>query len=343
MSIDPQLLFGDNRNSPLGTPIQFGAPITRIHNGEKQYMGPAGSGLVYLNTPNPYGMRTHSRLPAELWKAMDAVVTRSKAVPRAGMNAAMGANLVRPVAPTKLVKSYTKQSRVGEPTVSLQGRTNPARDSVDLKEGGTVLPVIMSEYSRGWREPDDFDEDNFAAHVDAVLNKQEESFHVGYPGIKKGEYQSYGILNTPDSVSIAATGDFGTISNIMPSVRALIAQHATLGNYNGIHLFMHTDQYLEVSAEYYDGVETSPLKRILDLPQIEAVHQVPNEHATAGTLASVRMAGDAFNWVQGMEVQVREWTSPNGLVTYYVVIAIGAPLIKTTHEDDHNVVLMTGA
>ena len=202
----------------------------------------------------------------------------------------------------------------------------------------------MSEYSRGWRESSQFDVDTFQAEINAHLNKHEQAFYHGYAGIRAGNFSSYGILNTPHALTTTAVGDFGIITNIVPSVVKLIQLHATLGNYGGIHLFLHTDQYLEVANTYYsDDREITPLSQILGMPQIDAVHQISTGYGTPGTLASIRMAGDAFNWIEAMDVEVREWTAPNGMITYFCPVSICAPMVRTDYHDNHNIVLMTGA
>jgi hypothetical protein len=70
---------------------------------------------------------------------------------------------------------------------------------------------------------------------------------------------------------------------------------------------------------------------------------LPASVLPAGEILAVDMNRRTVDWAEAVSIQVREWTSNDGMMSFFKVMAVCAPRIKARYGGESGVLHLTGA
>jgi len=248
-----------------------------------------------------------------------------------------------------LVAQYNQGSEMSRAAVSLSGRAAQDLDRQDYNLTGVPVPVIHKEFQIGMRELEasrsygsGIDTTNAFEASRVVTEEAERLFSAGNTNIALNQNILYGVTNEPNINTGAAVGDFGTLSNIVPTFRNMIIAMAAANYFGPYEFWVARTQYNEMALNFHsDGTGDSGLTRVLKMPNISAIH--PSDWMTAGTLVGVQMTPNVIDFCVYQLNQVVEWTSQDGMAQNFKVMSICAVRVKSDYNGNSGVCYYTGA
>lgn len=253
-----------------------------------------------------------------------------------------------------VVSRWYTSSEITGANVNMTGRGGGERDLPELIENGAPVPVIFKDFEidaralEASRRMGDGLDTTVVTEATRVVAEGMENLAVNGSPVRLNGQPLYGFRNHPnrntDTASNFGGGDWTTIANIIPTVAGMVNAANTDHHYGPFTLYVSQVQYNEASLAYYtDGSGESPLQRILKMPMIAAVNMLPEVSLPAGELLLVEMAREVALWAEAVDIQVREWASPDGMADLMKVLAIATPEIKARQDGKSGIVHATGA
>jgi len=239
-----------------------------------------------------------------------------------------------------VVSRYYTISEVSAASVNMTGRGGSNRDLPEQIEVNVPVPVIFKDFEiptrallASRRMGDGLD--TLAAEAAAgVVAEALEDMTIGLSTLRLNGQPLYGLINHPNRNTATAAGlgggDFGTITNIMPTVIGMINMAKADNHYGPYVLYLSGNQYTETLQTYSDGSGQTARRRILEsIPEIKDMVELPR--LTDSNALLVQMDKETIDFAEPADVvgvQVREWTSDDGLASNFKVMAVFAPRPK---------------
>jgi uncharacterized linocin/CFP29 family protein len=331
-------------------------PVARENPDGTQELVVNEYGLVQLTDGNTYPdgrpvIVANSLLRKDEWEMLDdavqiAATGEYNAIPRLNGDPQLRKQLN---SAGILVAQYNQGSEMSRAAVSLSGRAAPDFDRQDYNLTGVPVPVIHKEFQIGYRELEasrlygsGVDTTNAFEASRVVSEELERLWVAGNTNIALNQDILYGVTNEPNINTGAATGDFGTLSNIVPTFRNMIIALAGDNYFGNYEFWVARTQYNEMALNFHsDGTGDSGLTRVLKMPNITAIY--PSDWMTAGTLVGIQMTPNVLDFCIHQLNQVIEWTSPDGMAQNFKVMSICAVRVKSDYNSNSGVVYYTGA
>lgn len=298
------------------------------------------------------GLAVNSMLSRDEWVEMDSIVLQAARPLLRIVGELRSRNLIHPLGGLgSLVSRWTRTSEVTRPTINMSGRGSnrdlPESDRVDVpipiiwKDAEIDLRSLLASRRMG----DGIDVTAITEHSQ-VIAEEMERLVIGLAGVNNfNGIPLYGILNHPDRNTVSATGDWGTIGNIVSTISAATAALRADLHYGQVMIYASENQYAQATEQFYDdGTGDNPLTRILRIPSIMGMESVP--YLPDGTVVVVRMTNDVLDFAEPRQfrgVQLREWTTNDGMATGFKLMMVGAPRIKSKWGGKSGIVHITGA
>lgn len=295
---------------------------------------------------------TNSRLDEREWAALDREIFEMVKLRRNGVEDLVSRGLTKQTTLAVMLSQWRMASERVRPTVNMDGRSRANRDLTDRITRSVPVPIFRTDYEIGSREllssrtlgePLDTFEAGEAAS--AIMEEQERLLFLGDAAvvIEGNDIPGYTTLPGRDTATAAAYGggDFGTISNVLPTVLGMLAA-LSLVRYHGPFMFYIADaQYHEMLETFTDGSGQTAKARVEELPQILEVK--PSDMLTAAEGVMVQMTKNVVDWITAMAIENREWESPDQTALFFAVMAAGAPRLKTDSDGNAGIAHVTAA
>ena len=287
-------------------------------------------------------LRANAFLNREEWEVLDSAVYEMAKQRLNAYDDLVSAGLTRPSSLAAMYSKWRVASERIAADVTLDFRTRLNNDRTDKKTYGVPIPIISATYSIGRRELlsaraagqsiETFEAEEAAS---AVVEKAEDILINGNTAVvvEGGSIPGYRTLAARDTDTAAGYGggDFGTISNIMPTFVGMLSELAAKRYYGPFQCYIHNTQYHQMLEVYTDGSGQTALDRVQGLPQIQAVK--PNDLiGTAGDLIMVQMTRNVVDLEIALTMENRRWESPDGSAMFFVVMMSAVPRIKTDYS-----------
>lgn len=311
-----------------------------------------GTGAVEI--PTARGITVNSLLRKDEWEQLDEAVIRAARFPLRGVEDLRSRGLVQQLGGMgTLVSQWNTGSEMTEATLSMSGRSQNDLDRVDHKLAGVPVPIAHKSFIIGTREldasrrmGDGLDVTSAEEATRVVAEKLEDMLFNG-ADVTFNQNTIYGYRTHPNRNTDTATnyggGVWSTIANVVPTVAGAIAAANADDHYGPFVLYLSTQQYNEAALKYFDdGSDTTPLDRILRMPQIEAVQQLSTAIMPDGEAVLVQMSRSVVDWAEAMMIRMVEWTSGDGLTGNFKVMAVAAPRTKARYDSKSGIVHITG-
>jgi uncharacterized linocin/CFP29 family protein len=298
-------------------------------------------------------LSVYSLLRKQEWEELDAAVIAMAKLRMNGIQDLRDNNLVQPLGGLgTMVSQWNVASEKPAATVSMDGRTKGNRDRVDKKLYGVPVPIIHDEYEIGAREleasrrlGDTLDVTEAQESAASVAEKLEDILFNGETGIVVGGSGIFGMTTlaarTTGTAASFGGGDFGTISNILPTFTGILAALAAKRYYGPFGFYISNTQYYQMLAFYTDGSGQTALQRVLALPQVKYVK--PSDHLADGALTGMQLTKNVVDLATALDVTNREWTSGDEMTLNYKVMMAAVPRFKTDYAGNAGVVHVTAA
>lgn len=300
------------------------------------------------------GLTVNSLLRRDEWQLLDTEVQQSALIRLNGVQHLQSAGLTKPISSMGVLTSQWNQaSEMTEANVGMTGRENGDRDRVDFKLKGVPIPMIFKEFEISTRELEaarllgsQLDTTHVASAARVVAEKMESMLFNGLSSVVFDGNTIYGYTTetnrNTDTAANYGGGDWSTISNIVPTVEGMINAAAGDRFFGPFYLYASTTQYNEATLKRFsDGSGQTPAQFINAIPQMAGFY--PSDTLADGALVLVQMTRDVVDWAQHMGVTVVEWMSDNGMVSFFRVIAVAAPRVKSEYNSRSGIVHATGA
>lgn len=300
---------------------------------------------------SPRGLMVNSLLRENEWTEVDTAALAAARPPLKVVSELRKRGLVKPLGGLgSLVSQWYMRSEITPAKVSMNGQ-GADRDLPDLRMAGVPVPIVHKEFAIDIRNllasrrlGDGLDVSGAEEAARVVAESYDDLVLNGNSTIVIGGMGIYGLRTHPNRNSDTAGnfggGDWGTVGNAYKTVTGMIAAAMTDRHYGPYMLYVSEAQYIDLLVVYDDGTGHTQLKRILDLPQIEGVEMLPN--LPAGEVLLVQMTGEVIRLAEAMDIQVREWASPDGMNSVFRIMLCGTPEIKARYDGKSGIVHATG-
>lgn len=301
---------------------------------------------------NNRGFAVNSLLTRDEWVELDRRVLTAARPQLRIVNALRSRGLIYKLGGLgSLTSRWYTSSDVTPATINMTGRGSN-RDLPEMIRKEVPIPVIWKDFELDMRSlmasrrSGDGLDTAALAETSQVIAEAAENLVLGLAAVSNfNGLPLYGILNHPSRNTVSATGDWGTIANILTTVTAGISAAMTDLHYGPYMIYASTNQYNEAALNFYsDGTGDTPRDRILRLPNVSGFEMLP--FLPDGTVALIQMTDDVLDYAEPADfagMQLREWTSNDGLASGFKLMMVGAPRIKSRQDGKCGIVHVTGA
>jgi uncharacterized linocin/CFP29 family protein len=307
------------------------------------------TGVVQINTPR--GITVNSMLREDEWVSFDAAVIEAARYPLRAVNDLRGKGLVKRLGGIgTLVSSWYVQSEMTGAVINMTGQTS-SRDLPDLKQLGAPIPVVTKEFPVDARTlaasrlmGDGLDVTG-VTEATRVVAEALENLLVNGASVQLNGSPLYGYTTHPDRNTDTGTnyggGDWGTVTNVVPTVAGMINAATGDNHYGPYMLYVSPTQYNQATLSYYtDGSGETPAQRVAKIPQIAGMQSLPV--LADGACLLIQMDRAVAEWAEALDIQVREWTTGDGMATTFKVLAVAGPLVKSRYNGMSGIIHATG-
>ncbi|RPI63881.1 MAG: hypothetical protein EHM48_01765 [Planctomycetaceae bacterium] len=289
----------------------------------------------------------HSLLRKNEWEELDRAVIAMVKLRLNGIQDLRDNNLVQPLGGLgTMVSQWNVGSEKVAASVSMDGRTRSNRDRVDKKLYGVPVPIIHQEYEIGARELESsrrldnaIDTTEAQESSAAVSEKLENILFNGDSSVVVGGSGIYGYTTLAARTTATAAGfgggDFGTISNILPTFLGMLSALSAKRYHGPFGCYISDTQYHQMLAFFTDGSGQTALDRVLKLPQIKFVK--PSDHLADGATVMAQLTKNVVDLAVALDVTNREWSSDDGMALYFKVLLAMVPRLKTDYAGNAGV------
>lgn len=302
------------------------------------------------------GLVVNSQLRLDEWRKLDMAIQQAATTRLRLVRRLRELNLVEPVTSIgTLTVQYTQASEITAAETNMEGRSGQTdRGRADHKIAGSPLPVTFKEFEIPMRQLEasrmggnPIDTSN-AERAARVVAEQLESLAVdGQSSLVFDSNTLYGVTSEPNILTDTAAnyggGDWGTISNIIPTIEGMItALTATTNNYYGpFDVFAARTQYNQAALNHYADVGDTPAQRIRNLDMVQNFDAL--DYLADGEILVMQMTPDVIKWYEHVGISVLEWMSGDGMVGFYKVVSVAAPQPRSEYNSRSGICLATGA
>ena len=332
--------------------------VTIDNQGQSTYVGSRPlkankrTGQVLMTTER--GVVVNSLLRRDEWQQLDAVIHQAAHIRLTAVNDLRTRGLVSAIGSLgTLTTQWTQSSEMTAANVSMTGRSTGNRDRVDNKIVGRPVPITFKEFDIGKREleasrilQNPVDMANASDSAIVVAEALEGLLVNGDTSVIFGGDTLYGYTTEPnrntDTAANYGGGDWGTLSNVVPTVSGMIAAANADRYFRPYVLYASTVQYNQANTNFFtDGSGQNGIQRLLQIDSLEAVR--PCDTLADGNLVLVQMTPNVVEWAEHMGITVVEWMSGDGMTAHFKVMAVATPKVKSDHSGGSGIVHATGA
>jgi len=271
------------------------------------------------------------------------------------------AGLTRGVSLSSVVTTWQKRTDFTEADISMDGESSSDEDRVTYDVQQTHVPIIHKDFRIAQREleasrnmGDDLRTGDIAEAARSVTEMAEAMLFQGWDqavNTARGDTTKvYGYTSFPDRVTGSASGDWGTASNIRPTILDMIDNlddnERTPGD-SGYWLYLSKNQWQELRrAVDPDGDGNLNLRSRLEEnfeDEIGAIRRTPEFALPDGELVMVDPSPDVVELAEAEDMQTVEWQSGSGMTNHYKTMLAFAPEFKSDSSGQSGIVHYTGA
>jgi uncharacterized linocin/CFP29 family protein len=314
------------------------------------------SGLVSIQTPR--GLTVNSALRKNEWEELDRQIVAAAVPPLRMLNLLVSRGLTRTLGGLgTLMAQYNAVGEMTPANATLRGHASIEKDLIDSTLAGVPVPVIAKEFEMDERLlansrmlGDGLDVANGAAAARVVAEKMEDLLINGDTSINLQGQTVYGLTSHPSRITGTATSFGGgvwsaAIDNAVKTIAGMIGQLQAKNFFGPYGVFASINQFNTAALTYYvDGSGDTPRDRIMRMANVAVMEQIPQ--LVDGTVLVVQLDSNTVQaaYAPGyFPSTTREWSSGDGMLNSFKVMAVYTPIIKAAVGSKLGVAHATGA
>lgn len=247
-----------------------------------------------------------------------------------------------------ILSGYEQLSDLTDANVDMSGVTPGEEDTPEFTEISVPVPIIHKDFRVNIRRLEASRRlgdalDTTAAQI-ATRKVTEMAEYILFRGssMKVNTNAIYGYTTHPSRNIFAAVGDFGTISNIFPTINGMVQAAEADFFYGPFGLYVSGNQYAEMRAVYSDGSGQTAMQRCLEaIPSLKFIK--PADQLADGSLVLTQLTRDVVDLALAQDIVVVQWDAMGGMVELFKVFSAMVPRIKADADGRCGVVHATGA
>lgn len=312
--------------------------------------------FVRINHAGEPAMVVNSLLTEDEWAEVESQVLAAARYPLRVVNDFRARGLVSRLGGVgSLEARWYTSSEITAATVNMTGRGRSERDLPEMLQSGVPVPVIFKEFSIDWRTleasrrlGDGLDMTGLIEATRVVAEGYEGIVAGGNTAVTLNGRPIYGLRTHPNRATDTAAnyggGDWGTLSNIVPTIAGMVNAANGQYNYGPFQVYVSQTQYNQAALAYNsDGSGQTGLERIEKLAMIAGVSSLPATTLADGEILLLQMTPEYMELAEAIGMQVREWSTADGTESIFKVMVIGTPKIKARYGNQTGIVHATGA
>lgn len=289
---------------------------------------------LLANGLNVNSLRTNSLLRKDEWELLDDRVVEIAANTLRGIADLRDAGLTVPLGGLGvLVSQYETVSDMTDASVNMAAEVDDEEDRISYNLVGVPVPIISKSFRIDIRSLASSRQHGGlldTTHVDTATRKVAEMLEYilfnGSTIVQRGQ-TIYGYTNHPSRNSVSGGADWGTATNIIPNLTAMLGALISDNMAGPYKLYLHPDQYVQTMA--LNASTTQPIIRTMEaMPGMGPGSVQYTNYITAGQGVLVAMNRDVVDLAIGQEILPVEWDSKGGLVTRWKVLCAMVPRVK---------------
>lgn len=294
---------------------------------------------------------TNTFLHRREWERLDKNVIQAVGLRLNGINHLRSRGLIRKTTLAEQLAQWSVASDKSRPTVTMDGRTTNRNDRTDKLVQGTPIPIIRQDYSLGMREVlsarsynTRFEGLEATESGKAVGEEMERMLFQGSSVVVNSQ-RVYGYKTLPSRLQGVAAdfggGSFSNIDNIKTTFIAVLAEMTKRGYPGPFGVYLDTESYYHALKTYSDGSGQTPLQRVLAIPGISFVERSDMLDSSMGEMTWVQLTQDVITLIIALDVENREWGSPDKMEDFFAVLASCAPRLVTDYNGHSGIAHVT--
>jgi len=312
--------------------------------------------FVRINADGEPAMVVNSLLTEDEWAEVESQVLAAARYPLRVVNDFRARGLVSRLGGVgSLEARWYTSSEITAATVNMTGRGRAERDLPEMLQSGVPVPVIFKEFAIDWRTleasrrlGDGLDMTGLVEATRVVAEGYESIVASGNTAVTLNGRPIYGLRTHPNRATDTAGnyggGDWGTLSNIVPTIAGMVNAANGQYNYGPFQVYVSQTQYNQAALSYFtDGSGDTGLSRVAQLAMIAGVSSLPATTLPDGEILLVQMTAEYMELAEAIGMQVREWSTADGTESIFKVMVIGTPKIKARYGNQTGIVHATGA
>lgn len=293
-------------------------------------------------------LRTNTLLRKDEWEQLDDRVIEVAANVRNGIADLEAAGLTVNLGGLGvLVSQYERVSDMTDASVNMAAEVDDEEDRVHYDLIGVPVPIISKSFRIDIRSLAASRQNGGGldtTHVDIATRKVEEMaesmLFAGSAIVQRGQ-AIYGYTNHPNRNTVGGGADWGTATNILPNVLAMIGALVGDNMYGPYKLYLHPDQFMQTQA--LNASTSVPILRTIEsLSGMGPGSVKPSNYITAGQGVLVQMSREVVDVAVGQDTIPVEWDTKGGLVTRWKVLAAKVPRVKADSGGRSGLAHITG-
>jgi len=295
-------------------------------------------------------LRTNAFLSREEWERLDAAIAKriAQRINIVGDLQAAGLSDTLPIG-VYLSKWRVASERIAA-QVTMEFETRVDSDRSDFKHYAVPVPIYQTDYDFGRRYLEsvrlagrnvETTEAELAA--EAVVETVESVIVNGSTDISVEGYTIPGLRTlasrTTGTAAAFGGGDFGTISNILPTFLGVYSTLSGNRYYGPFNIYIANTQYVEMLNRYTDGSSKTALQVIEELPFVNFVKA--NDLMTAGEMVWYQPSSDVIDLRVALDMENVRWEAPDQSRAYYKVMWAGVCRMKTDYAGNAGIAQVT--
>lgn len=288
---------------------------------------------------NINALRTNDVLRKDEWQAFDTTlidVARQKLV-LSNLLASRGLTYNIPNGLGTTILEWENVSDMEPADVSMAGVTRGEQDTLEFNLQSMPLPIIHKDFTINVRKleasrtlgmPLDMAQAELAMRL--VMETIEDMIIDGH-ATRVGSSQIFGLRTETNRNTGSQTADWdaaATGAQILADVLAMMALAHADHYYGPFTILVNYSTWRNMMEDYSANYEGSMLKRILEVPDVEAV--LPSSNVPASESLMVQLTRDVIDQVVGLQPTVVQWETQGGMQLHFKVMAIMIPRVRST-------------
>lgn len=306
---------------------------------------------LLANGLNVSALRTNSTLRKEEWLLFDSVLVEVARDRLRVVADLVDNNLVLPLdnAMGTTVVEWETQDTMRAAEINMDGITHAPADRPTFSSNTLPIPITHHNFQFNIRALEASRRlgntlDTTAAE-EATIQVAEalENMVLNGNSINFGGATIYGYTNHPDRNTVTLPLDWDNSGKTGELIIADILSMITAAHVDRMFgpyiVYVPTAYWIVLQDDYKANSDRTILERILALPQILDVKAV--DKLAVDTVLMIQMTRNVVDLVVGMQPTMLEWSGEGGLQSFFKVMAIMVPRIKSTSSGQSGVIVLS--